>query len=175
MGLLRAPLRPPHPQAALDPSSPGGIRTEGEEQLCWYAFLNRPQDWKPEPGADEVARLQAAFGGMAAPIPQICAALGPVSLPVPRLWAIALGHSLKLCGLCRCDVVRVAWGAAGLVKRVARCPLCCTCHAEIAGSVLLLSQTAHAVRGLVPACFFPGPYNRCHDRTNGPNRSTPCT
>ena len=48
--------------------------------LCRYAFDNRPEDWAPEPGADEVARLADMFKDFAAPVPQIIAALEPVRL-----------------------------------------------------------------------------------------------
>lgn len=168
-------LVPCHPQAALDPSSPGGIRTEGEEQLCWYAFLNRPRDWRPEPGADEAARLQAAFGGMAAPVPQMCAALGSVS----HLW-LWVGGVYGVLGLV--NVNRGALGAfSGPCQRAARCLLRWSCMLNLtavygwcqhsARTVCLTSDNDRCVavqaRSIVLTAA-PQPLQRL-------NRSTPCT
>ncbi|KAG2452720.1 hypothetical protein HYH02_002952 [Chlamydomonas schloesseri] len=73
-------------EVVRDASAPGGLRLEGEEQIAWYAFDNRPEDWAPEPGADEVARLAALFKDFATPVPQVIAALDPASVSYGRIY-----------------------------------------------------------------------------------------
>ncbi|KAG2427821.1 hypothetical protein HXX76_012143 [Chlamydomonas incerta] len=73
-------------EVARDASAPGGLRQEGEPQIAWYAFANRPEDWSPEPGADEVARMAGMFKDFAAPVPQVIAALDPASVSYGRIY-----------------------------------------------------------------------------------------
>ncbi|PNW74503.1 hypothetical protein CHLRE_12g493700v5 [Chlamydomonas reinhardtii] len=73
-------------EVARDTFAPGGLRLEGEPQIAWYAFDNRPEDWAPEPGADEVARLADMFKDFAAPVPQIIAALEPSAVSYGRIY-----------------------------------------------------------------------------------------
>ncbi|GLC54727.1 hypothetical protein PLESTB_000899800 [Pleodorina starrii] len=73
------------PEATPDEAAPGGIRIEGEPQLAWYAFANKPESWRPEPGADEAARLRELFAGFASPVPELLAAVEPSAVHVSRM------------------------------------------------------------------------------------------
>ncbi|KXZ52740.1 hypothetical protein GPECTOR_8g132 [Gonium pectorale] len=73
-------------EAVLDPAAPGGLRTEGEPQIAWYAFANRPEDWAPEPGADEAARLRELFRDFASPVPEITQALNPGLVHTSKIY-----------------------------------------------------------------------------------------
>jgi hypothetical protein len=43
-----------------------------------YAFANKPESWRPEPGADEVARLREMFAAFSSPVPELLAAIQQV-------------------------------------------------------------------------------------------------
>ncbi|GLC70240.1 hypothetical protein PLESTF_000946700 [Pleodorina starrii] len=73
-------------EATPDEAAPGGIRIEGEPQVAWYAFANRPETWKTEPGADEAVRLREMFAGFSSPVPELLAAMDPSGVNVGKIF-----------------------------------------------------------------------------------------